>query len=67
VAGEQRDAMEAAESGIERTAAFTSQVMPEIPVLSRVALSMTHNPADAEDLVQDTPIKRTVLARFGSE
>ena len=34
--------------------AFDRYVMPEIEVLYRVARSITRNPTDAEDLVQDT-------------
>ncbi len=37
--------------------AFDHNVVPEIPVLYRVALSLTGQPADAEDLVQDTLIR----------
>ena len=37
--------------------AFEQYVIPEIEVLLRVARSMTHNVADAEDLVQDTLIR----------
>jgi len=37
--------------------AFDHYVVPEIPVLYRVALSLTDQPADAEDLVQDTLIR----------
>ncbi len=36
-----------------RDAAFDSYVVPEIPVMYRVALGLTGQPADAEDLVQD--------------
>lgn len=36
---------------------FDHFVVPEIPVLYRVALSLTGQPADAEDLVQDTLIR----------
>ncbi len=36
---------------------FDHYVVPEIPVLYRVALSLTGQPADAEDLVQDTLIR----------
>ena len=36
---------------------FDQYVVPEIPVLYRVALSLTRQPADAEDLVQDTLIR----------
>lgn len=37
--------------------AFERYVVPEIPVLYRVALSLTGQPADAEDLVQDTLVR----------
>lgn len=37
--------------------AFRLYVEPEIPVLLRVARSLTGNPTDAEDLVQETLIK----------
>lgn len=37
--------------------AFDHYVVPEIPVLYRVALSLTGQRADAEDLVQDTLIR----------
>ncbi|MGH8300118.1 MAG: sigma-70 family RNA polymerase sigma factor [Steroidobacteraceae bacterium] len=34
--------------------AFARYVLPELGVLARVAFSITHNSADAEDLVQET-------------
>ncbi len=37
--------------------AFQRYVLPELDVLLRVALSRTRNPADAEDLVQDTLLR----------
>ena len=37
--------------------AFDVYVVPEIPVLYRVALSLARQPADAEDLVQDTLVR----------
>lgn len=37
--------------------AFQRYVLPEVEVLLRVALSMTRNPADAEDLVQDVMLR----------
>lgn len=40
-----------------RRSAFDEYVVPEIPVLYRVALSLTGQGADAEDLVQDTLIR----------
>ena len=38
-------------------AAFDRYVMPEVEVLYRVARSITRNPTDAEDLVQDTMLR----------
>lgn len=38
-------------------AAFEQYVVPELEVLLRVALSLTRNRADAEDLVQDTLVR----------
>ena len=38
-------------------AAFAQHVLPEIDVLHRVALSLTRNAADAEDVVQETLIR----------
>ena len=38
-------------------AAFARHVEPEVPVLYRVALTMVGQPADAEDLVQDTLVR----------
>ena len=40
-----------------RRQAYTSCVLPEIEVLLRVAMSMTDQRADAEDLVQDTLLR----------
>ncbi|MBB6421493.1 RNA polymerase sigma factor [Streptomyces sp. AK010] len=40
-----------------REQAFTRYVLPEVEVLLRVALSLTSQPADAEDLVQDTLLR----------
>ncbi|MGH3912107.1 MAG: RNA polymerase sigma factor, partial [Pseudonocardiaceae bacterium] len=37
--------------------AFVEYVLPEIDVLYRVARSLTSQPADAEDLVQDTLLR----------
>lgn len=37
--------------------AFERYVLPEVDVLLRVALSLTRNAADAEDLVQDTMLR----------
>lgn len=50
-----RDVSHALQSGSE--SAFDQYVVPEIPVLYRVALSLAGQPADAEDLVQDTLIR----------
>lgn len=41
----------------EQQSAFDRYILPEIDVLFRVARSLTHNTADAEDLVQDTLIR----------
>lgn len=44
---------------------FTRYVLPELPVLYRVARSLTDQPADAEDLVQDTVVRAfRASARF---
>lgn len=40
-----------------RKQAYHVQVLPEVDVLLRVALSLTGQPADAEDLVQDTLLR----------
>jgi len=37
--------------------AFAAYVLPEVDVLYRVALSLTRNDADAQDLVQDTLLR----------
>lgn len=39
------------------SSAFDTYVVPEIPVMYRVALSLTGQPADAEDLVQDALVR----------
>ena len=41
----------------ESEAAFKKYVVPEIEVMYRVARSLTRNPTDAEDLVQDTLLR----------
>jgi DNA-directed RNA polymerase specialized sigma24 family protein len=42
------------DSGALRDANFTRYVLPEVETLLRVAMTLTAQPADAEDLVQDT-------------
>lgn len=51
-----------------QAAAFDRYVVPEIPVLYRVALGLTGQRADAEDLVQDTLVRayRAVLRFDGA-
>lgn len=49
--------MTEAASDHQQRRAFDRYVVPEIPVMYRVALSLTGQPADAEDLVQDTLIR----------
>jgi RNA polymerase sigma-70 factor (ECF subfamily) len=41
----------------QRSAAFDKFVLPEVEVLLRVALTLTAQPADAEDLVQETLLR----------
>jgi len=38
-------------------AVYERDILPEVPVLLRVALSLTSQPADAHDLVQDTLLR----------
>jgi len=45
------------ERDMRRRQAYTACVLPEIEVLLRVAMSMTDQRADAEDLVQDTLLR----------
>lgn len=49
--------MEAMSEDHPHDAAFDRYVVPEVDVLLRVALALTRQPADAEDLVQDTLIR----------
>ena len=49
----------------QRALAFKTHVEPELPVLLRVALTLTGSSADAEDLVQETIIRAfRALDRF---
>ncbi len=49
----------------DRQDAFHTYVEPELDVMFRVAMSMTRNRADAEDLVQDTLVRAyRALDRF---
>lgn len=51
-----------------KPAAMDRYVTPELPVLYRVALSLTRNHADAEDLVQDTLLRAyRSIDRFNGE
>ena len=51
-----------------RQQAFTEYVVPEIEVLYRVARSLTTQPADAEDLVQDTLVRAfRAIERFDGQ
>ena len=45
------------ELAVRRRQAYTSCVLPEVEILLRVAMSMTDQRADAEDLVQDTLLR----------
>jgi RNA polymerase sigma-70 factor (ECF subfamily) len=51
------------ETDLERAARFEADALKYIDQLYSAALRMTHNPADAEDLVQDTYVK--AFAAFG--
>lgn len=42
---------------VRRRESYQQHVLPEVDVLLRVALSLTDQPADAEDLVQDTLLR----------
>jgi RNA polymerase sigma-70 factor (ECF subfamily) len=44
-------------SAVSDDEAFQRYVVPELATLLRVARSLTHNPHDAEDLVQDTILR----------
>ena len=55
-------------SNLSKEEAFCTYVEPEIPILLRVARSLTGNPIDAEDLVQDTLLRAfQALTRFDGE
>ncbi|MBM9477012.1 sigma-70 family RNA polymerase sigma factor [Nakamurella flavida] len=49
---------------VDTTADFTAQAMPLLDQLYAAAMRMTRNPADAEDLVQETYLK--AFAAYGS-
>ncbi|HEX2297660.1 MAG TPA: sigma factor, partial [Pseudonocardiaceae bacterium] len=49
--------MEGQETALERSARFQRDAMPLLDQLYAAALRMTRNPADAEDLVQETYLK----------
>ncbi|MEM9201104.1 MAG: sigma-70 family RNA polymerase sigma factor [Actinomycetota bacterium] len=54
-----------ATSELTQQQAFDRYVVPEIEVLYRVARSITRNPTDAEDLVQDTMLRAyNAILRF---
>ncbi|NUR05209.1 MAG: sigma-70 family RNA polymerase sigma factor [Streptomyces sp.] len=46
-----------ADPDARRRQAFAEHVLPEVEVLLRVAMTLTAQPADAEDLVQDTLLR----------
>lgn len=48
---------DATEQDTARRETYRRYVLPEVDVLLRVALSMNNQPADAEDLVQDTLLR----------
>lgn len=51
-----------------RSQAFNKYVLPEVEVLYRVARSLTNQPADAEDLVQETLLRAfRFIDRFDGE
>ncbi|PAZ13056.1 RNA polymerase subunit sigma [Streptomyces sp. SA15] len=51
-----------------RDKAFAEFVLPEVEVLLRVAMTLTAQPADAEDLVQDTLLRAyRAIDRFDGE
>lgn len=54
---EQRAARPDPSADQERQEAFARYVLPEVEVLLRVALTLTAQQADAEDLVQDTMLR----------
>lgn len=51
------DPEEDGQANEDRQQAFATYVLPEVEVLLRVALSLTSQPADAEDLVQETLLR----------
>jgi len=58
------DAPQAEETAAQRERRFEQDAMPLLDQLYSAALRMTRNPADAEDLVQETYLK--AFAAFGS-
>jgi RNA polymerase sigma-70 factor (ECF subfamily) len=53
---------------LDQDEAFATYVVPEVDVLYRVALSITRNAPDAEDLVQDTMLRAyRAIASFDGE
>ncbi len=59
-AGRRRGAAGAVSASAERAAAFDRYVVPELGTLYRVALAITRDHAEAEDLVQDTLVRAFV-------
>jgi len=57
VTGERAISADGPGGATHQEASFDRYVLPEVAVLYRVALSLTGQPADAEDLVQDTLIR----------
>ncbi len=56
-AGRRRRAAGAVSASAERAEAFDRYVVPELETLYRVALAITRDHAEAEDLVQDTVVR----------
>lgn len=45
------------QSATDRDAEFAAIALPLLPAVARIARSLTHDAADADDLVQDTFLK----------